>query len=167
MSHQVLAPKRVLLSFTHRNLSGNGDSIDADLRKTEGLNAWHVNYSFPINRQDATVYFDAQTADSEVLDDAFSSLDIESESSTYSLGVDYPVQRSSHSQFSVFASLEKRNSKSFLLGFPFSFSEGVENGEANITALRLGLNWTRRNRQQAIALRSTLSAGIDCTRCHE
>ncbi|MGI9304690.1 MAG: ShlB/FhaC/HecB family hemolysin secretion/activation protein [Gammaproteobacteria bacterium] len=154
--------ERALIAVAHSNISGYGDRLDFDVRKSKGLTAWHANYAVPISAKDVTVFLDAQMSESEIVEDDFASLDINSEADIYSLGIDYPVYRSERSQFGLFASLDRLHSKSFLLGtIPFSFSEGVENGEARITALRLGQSWNQRSRQRAIALQSTFSVGID------
>jgi hemolysin activation/secretion protein len=153
--------ERIMLMGEHNNISGFGDTLALDLRKSEGLSDWHINYAFPVTSKDLILYLDLQQADSKVVEDPFESLDMEYKLSTYRFGIDYPLFRSAFSRFSLFASLEKRHSESFLLGLPFSFNAWEEEGEAKITVLRLGQNWSQRGRQRAFELRSTISIGID------
>ena len=54
-----------------------------------------------------------------------------------------------------------RESDTFLLGLRFSFAEGVKNGKSTVSVIRGTLDWLDRDQQQAIALRTTLSGGID------
>ena len=61
----------------------------------------------------------------------------------------------------VAASIERQRTTSYLLGRRFSFSRGAENGRTDVTAIRLVQQWQRRSSDQAIALRSTESIGID------
>ena len=53
-----------------------------------------------------------------------------------------------------------RRSDTFLLGTPFSFSPGVQNGVSKVTVLRLRQSWTDRSRDQVVALRSTFNFGL-------
>ncbi len=55
-----------------------------------------------------------------------------------------------------------RRSQSFLLGSGFRFSEGLsEDGVAKVSVLRFGQSWSYRGRQNALALRNTVSVGLD------
>jgi hemolysin activation/secretion protein len=56
---------------------------------------------------------------------------------------------------------EHLESKQFLLGTPFSFSPGVENGKAKVTALRWAMEWIDRSPTRVIAARSRFSLGLD------
>jgi hemolysin activation/secretion protein len=153
--------ERIMLIGEHNNVSGYGDTLALDLRKSEGLTDWHINYAFPVTNSDLELYLDLQNSDSEVVEEPFNSLDMESRLNTYRLGIDYPISRTAFSRFSLFASLEKRHSESFLLGLPFSFNAWEDEGEARITVLRLGQSWSQRSRQRAFELRSTFSIGLD------
>lgn len=56
--------------------------------------------------------------------------------------------------------VEKRDAQSFLLGLPFSFTAGSDNGKTNVTALRLFQDWGNGDAEHALALRSTFSIGL-------
>ena len=56
---------------------------------------------------------------------------------------------------------EYLHNETFLLGEPFSFSLGAEDGESKVTALRLSQEWTYRTQTQVFAIRSRFSLGID------
>lgn len=47
-------------------------------------------------------------------------------------------------QLKLSLDLVGKHSESTLLGLPFSFSPGVENGKANVRVARLGLQWQQR-----------------------
>lgn len=59
------------------------------------------------------------------------------------------------------ARFEHRRSKTFLLGEPFSFSRGVQDGESRVSVIRLSGEWLERTVRQVFALRSIFSIGID------
>jgi hemolysin activation/secretion protein len=157
----TVGAERIMLVGKHNNVSGYGDRLGLDLRKSKGLTNWHINYAFPVSSDDLELFLDLQKADSEVVEDPFDLLDMKSSLSTYRLGIDYPISHTAFTRLSFFASLEKRHSESFLLGLPFSFNSWEDEGEAKITVLRLGQSWSQRGRQQAFELRSTISVGID------
>jgi hemolysin activation/secretion protein len=48
-----------------------------------------------------------------------------------------------------------------LLGDPFSFSPGAQNGKSTVTAVRVAFEWTESTAQQVLALRSRFSIGLD------
>jgi hemolysin activation/secretion protein len=52
-------------------------------------------------------------------------------------------------------------SKTLLLGEPFAFSPGTQDGKAADTALRLTLEWLDRTPSQVLAVRSRFSLGVD------
>jgi hemolysin activation/secretion protein len=157
----AVGEERIMLMGEHNNLSGFGDSLALNLRKSQGLTEWSLSYALPVTSNDLALYLDIQQTKSKLIEKPFESLDMESKLSTYRLGFDYPLIRTAFSSLRLFASVEKRNSESFLLGDPFSFNTWEEEGEAKITVLRLGQSWGQRGRQRAFELRSTISIGID------
>lgn len=48
-----------------------------------------------------------------------------------------------------------------LLGRPFSFYEGVQDGRSKVSVIHLSQNWLRRGRRQVLAARSTINLGVD------
>ena len=71
------------------------------------------------------------------------------------------MRRSLQGNFTVGADLTVRDNSNTLLGEPFSFSAGEEDGESRVSALRLWQDFTRRSADQVIALRSSFNFGID------
>jgi len=150
---------RVLLGLSHQNLTGFADTLGLETRQTEGLSSWSIRYSVPISRHDAQFFIDAQKTDSRVVEEDFSALDINTSSENYSIGVEYPVYRTANSRIGVSFSLNKKQSNSFLLGQPFSFSEAVENGIAEVDVVKTGIAWNQSNRQRAISVSAKASFG--------
>ena len=145
----------------HRNLSGIGDTLELTLDGAEGLQEGHIGYSIPVNARDTTLGLSLHRTDSEVVEAPFDALDVESEEQTVSLSLTQPFRPSLNETFTLGLSLDLRRSESFLLGAPFPFVLGTDNGESRLTVLRFSQEWLRRGRSQVIAARSLLSGGID------
>jgi len=152
---------RTLLGAEHDNLTGWGDRLITNFRHSEGLNAWQLRYSFPVSASDALVFVNVQQSDSEIVEGAFSELDINSSTSSLEVGTDIPIYQTKISRLGASFSLAKKRSESFLLGERFSFSEGVEDGIAELSVVNLGVLWSQRSRQDAVSISSTISSGID------
>jgi hemolysin activation/secretion protein len=63
--------------------------------------------------------------------------------------------------------LAHRDSRTYLLGEPFSFSPGSAKGHAHYTALRLTADWVQRSIDVVLAVSLTATQGIDGTRSVE
>ena len=142
-----------------RNVTGFGDAIAAGFTGTEGLREGRGSYAVPLTRWDTTLEAHGQATWSEVVEAPFDELEIESRTQTYGLTLSQPVFRSSEQRAEVFVTGEWRQSRSFLLGSPFSFVEGPDEGKAEITVARFGANWSHRTKSQVLALSSLLSWG--------
>jgi hemolysin activation/secretion protein len=144
-----------------RNLFGVGDTLSFRIGLTEGLEDVIGYYEVPVTARDTTVQIRYDRSSSEVIESPFDLLDIEGESSTFGVGVRHPIYHTSSHEVAMALRCELRESETFLLGHPFSFTEGVENGKSRVTALRFVQEWFYRKPTQVIALRSVLSVGLD------
>ncbi|NES84597.1 MAG: ShlB/FhaC/HecB family hemolysin secretion/activation protein, partial [Moorea sp. SIO2B7] len=148
--------------LNHNNLLGFGDRAYAEYEITEGLDKYNVGYQFPVNAHDGTVNVRYEKYDSEIVEEPFSDLDIESDSYTLSLGFRQPIIRTTTSEFALSLSLDLRQSRTFLFeDEPFSFSVGPEDGKSRITALRFSQEWINRYPKRVLAARSQFSFGLD------
>ena len=89
-----------------------------------------------------------------------SSLNVTSSFSSIGVGLSRPVYRTPEEVLTLGASLERRRQQTFLLGMPFDFTPGTENGTAVVTPLRLYQDWLDRDAEHAFAARSTFSFGL-------
>lgn len=149
------------LYAAHWNLTGRGDALDAELSWTEGLDDVRLAYALPLSARGVTLGLEYENSDSQVIEEPFDALDIESAFWRVVLGLGYPVYRSLQRRFDVTVRLENARSRTvFLGGIPFP-SLGAENGESEVAVVRLSGDWIERQQNQVIAARSTLSWGID------
>jgi hemolysin activation/secretion protein len=149
------------LRGSHLNLSGHGDTFDFRLAGGEGLREWEAGYRMPLNARDTELGLHWHGVDSEVVEPPFDALDIESNESTLGLSLTHPLRPSVNETIALGLTLDLRRSETFLLGAPFPFVTGTDNGESRLSVLRLSQEWLQRGRSQVLAARSLLSAGID------
>jgi hemolysin activation/secretion protein len=149
------------LNASYSNILGLGDRLNAAYARTDGLNLYDVNYSIPFNARDGLLTFRYSNSDSRIVTEPFSDLGIKSESETFAVSVRQPLFRSVQEELALGLGLDVRRSQTFLEGRPFSFSEGVDNGEAKAAVVRFTQDWLNRNRTGVIAARSVFSFGID------
>lgn len=154
---------RAYLYGLDRNLTGVGDSLGLSYgHSLESSTAdWRVFYARPLNARDTTVQVWAEQNETSVIEDRFDTLDITSKLQTYGISLTQPFYRTPQQTLSLGMNLERRHSESFLLGIPFSFAPGEENGQATVTVARFVQEWLDRRLDQVIAARSTFSFGLD------
>jgi hemolysin activation/secretion protein len=149
------------LTMSFGNLLGRSDPLRLQVGASEGLKDAAIDYSVPLTARDLRVFLSGEITDSDVVEEPFNAIDVESTSSSLQIGLSWPVIRTLDDELRLEAGLERERSTTSLLGRRFSFSEGVENGRSDVTALRLVQQWQRRSQDQVIALRSTESIGLD------
>jgi len=148
------------MKFVLRSLTGLGETVEIDINKTEGSITGSADFAIPITASDTFLRIGYDHNDSEVVEAPFNAVDIESESETINISIDHPLYLTSRQRLTAGLTLERRSSKTFLLGVPFSFSPGVQNGKSTVTALRFYQGWLDRTRTRVVAARSTFSLGI-------
>ncbi|OQY57066.1 MAG: hypothetical protein DRR08_02180 [Candidatus Parabeggiatoa sp. nov. 2] len=159
---------RAQIEFWHRNVTGMfgkgwglGDTLYLRYGLTEGLSDFGVKYSLPLNSYDTTLSFQLERSDSEVIEYPFSQLDVESEADTYAITLSHPWIKTPSESLDFTLRLEKRASKTFLLGRPFSFSPGVREGESELSVIRFSQDYVKRSTNRVIAGRSSFNFGVD------
>lgn len=149
------------IQASYANLIGLGDQISAGYGITEGLDSFDVGFAVPVNPMDGTISVGYSNDDSRILETDFEDLDIRSESETFSLNFRQPIVRTPTEEFALGLGVDLRRSTTFLEDQPFSFSVGPEDGESNVTVVRLSQDWVKRDARSVLAARSQFSIGID------
>jgi len=148
------------LAVTFGNLLGRSDPLRLELEVSEGLRDFTAGYSVPLTARDLRLFVAGEISDADVVTSPGSELDVESRYAALEVGVEMPVLRTLDQELRVGASLERQHSETYLLGRRFSFSPGAEDGETDVTALRLSQQWQHRSSDQVVALRSSFSFGL-------
>lgn len=151
------------ISALHRNLFGFGDSIFLSYTNTEGSDGFDASYTIPINPRNGTLRFAAGVTNSDVIEEPFNILDIQSESRYFELSLRQPLYQTTSEEFALgFTAAHQRSQTE--LGFlgPFPLSPGADNeGRTRITSLRFFQEWTQRSSRHVLAARSQFSVGVD------
>lgn len=155
-----VAPLLVKTWISDLNLTGHGDSLAAGYGNAEGLDEYEASYTVPFTAADSLLRLYFSRTDSTVMEEPFDAVDIQGETENYGISVSHPFFRTPEHQFTGSLTFERRHSKTYLLGLPFSFSPGVRNGASDITALRFTQEWLDRGQNHVLALRSTMSVGL-------
>lgn len=143
------------------NLLGVGDLLALQYGRSEGINDGAVSYSLPVASDDTRVSLRYDVNSTLVVAQDVEPLNITGRYDSIGLGLSRPFYRTPEQTLTLGSSLEWRRSRTFLLGDPFSFSSGAENGRTNVTALRFYQDWLDRSAERVVAVRSTFSVGIN------
>jgi hemolysin activation/secretion protein len=160
--------ERGLATIAHDSLTGNGDRFrftygqSIPMNNTTGvLPLIDTSYSVPFTPYDTTFIAGYRRTDFEVVSDPFRALEIKGHIEIFSFTLQQPVYRTLNHQVTVGVQGEYLYNKNTLLGQPFDFFAGYQNGVANVAALRFLQEWTYRSQDTVIGARSRFSIGLD------
>lgn len=156
-----IGAEAVTVGYSDFNLTGRGDALGMSLSGSEGSISAGLNYEYPLTASGSklTGYF--SYSDSEVVEEPFDQLNIESDSQEFGLAYSTPVYEKNSTSVDVSLGLNHKDSSSFLLGEPFSFSSGAIEGESKSSNISLGSNIVYREAAQVTALSLTWRQGVD------
>ena len=144
------------------HLMGFGDIVSFDFTKTDGLTRYNTGYSIPFNSRDGVVGVSYTNADSEIVEDPISALDIQADYETFVLNIRQPIDLGKSAELAIGAELELIKSETFVNNdFSFAFVDGLEDGQSRITALRLIQEYFNQSERSSIALRSRFNLGLN------
>ncbi|MDJ0532949.1 MAG: ShlB/FhaC/HecB family hemolysin secretion/activation protein [Xenococcaceae cyanobacterium MO_207.B15] len=149
--------------ITHNNLLGFGDRVKIAYINTDGSDSLSdLSYTIPINPYNGTIQLVHRRTDSEIIEEPFDELNIESESRQYEIAYRQPVYQTPNQDVALGIAFTRDDSKTPPLAGVFSLSRGSnEAGEINISALRLFQEYVARDETQVLAFSSQFSIGID------
>ncbi|HEY9768258.1 MAG TPA: ShlB/FhaC/HecB family hemolysin secretion/activation protein [Coleofasciculaceae cyanobacterium] len=155
------------LELNHYNVLGYADRFSFVFKNTDGSNDFDTSYSIPVNSLDGTLGLRYRYVDSDIIEEDFAEIDIESQTDEFELTLRQPILRRANAESTQELALglefSRQTNEVTLPDRPFpELSFGAdENGETKISALRFFQDWTRRTRKDVLAVRSQLSAGVD------
>ena len=158
----VVGAERGLATVTHQNLTGHGDPFTFTYGGSEGVNPLiYTSYSLPLNARDTTFTFEYRLNEFKVVESPFQPLDITSNVQIFTATLRHPVYRSLNQEFALAITGEKLQNQIFLQGQPSNLIAGMQNGNANDTAIRFIQEYTYRTQASVLAARSRFSVGIN------
>jgi hemolysin activation/secretion protein len=158
----VVGAERGLVTVAHQNLTGNGDTALVTYGRSRGVNPLiDASYTLPLNAYDTSIFFGYRQNDFTAVEDPFRPLDIQSEAQIFTLMLRQPIYRTLTDEVALSIMGERLYNKTTLLGQPFDFAGGYQDGVAVVSALRFMQEWTHRTALSVLAVRSRLSVGIN------
>jgi hemolysin activation/secretion protein len=158
----IVGAERGLATLAHQNLTGHGDTAMVTYGRSSGVDPLiESSYTVPLNAYDTTFSFAYRRNDFVVVESPFDVLDIGSQSEIFTLSLRQPLIRTLTDEVAVSITGERLFNKTTLLGEPFDFVAGYQNGVAVVSALRFGQEWIHRTADSVIAVRSRFSVGIN------
>ena len=158
---------RIGVSLSQGNFFGFGDRISVGYAHTDGSDSLNdLTYTVPLNPQNGTFSFTYLYSDSEIIEEPFDALNIESTRNTYQATYRQPLYQTPNEDFALGFSFTRDESEvkykpPGVREFePFPLSPEPD-GQTKISALRFFQEYTSRNQSQVFALRSQFSLGID------
>ncbi len=145
------------LSISRANLLGIGDRLTVGYGNSDGSNDFKLSYAVPINAQDGRLRVSYAQADSRVVLEPFSVLDIQSVTREGTLAFVQPIIYRPDEQLSLGIAFSRKESKSLFLGGFLLPDEGL----TRISALSISQEWVRRNQRFLFAVRSEFDFGLD------
>ncbi len=150
-----------ILSGWLRNVTGWGDEIVWDVIYSEGSLSGGGGLSLPLTAYDTRFVFDFNLSRTTALEQ-LTPLDVKSRYNGYNFALSQPLYQSLQHRLSFTSTLSIRHNQMFLGGKGFAFSDGDdEKGRSQSTAIRNALDYSYQDERQALALRSTVSVGIN------
>lgn len=153
---------RLETQFTTGNLTGMGDSLQLSFAFTRGSNELNFGYTVPINARNGTIGVNFGISNSNVIEEPFDVLDIESKSSFFELTLRQPFVQTPTEDFAMGLTFGRRSSEATILGeVPFPAPGADLEGKTKITTLRFFQEWSKRSSQAVLAARSQLTFGLN------
>ncbi|MDP9199944.1 MAG: BamA/TamA family outer membrane protein [Pseudomonadota bacterium] len=150
-----------VVSLTHRSLTHHGDYLIANYGVADGLDNLYVAYGLPLTAADLTFEGHYSEGQSDIVEAPFDTLDIVSDTESYGGRLFRPMIKTLTQLLTLSLEFEHKKSRSSLLGVPFSFSPGEVDGGSKVSAVRAGVEWSRRWTRDALAMRLKISKGVD------
>lgn len=147
--------------IAYNNIIGVGERIFGQYNFTEGFDAYSIGFSLPIIPINGIFEAEYRQGDSEIILDVLRDADIEAKVETFSLKYQQEIIDSDKRTINLGVLFTVSENNTSLLGEPFSFSDGVEEGRALTNILSFTGDWVERNSNSAIISRVELAVGID------
>jgi hemolysin activation/secretion protein len=148
------------LALADRNLLGFGDVLSADVGVTEGGFDFGAGYTVPITSHDTTFGAYYLRNENVVIEEQYKNINIQSTSETFGIKLRQPLYKTVSREIAISVAGEYRESRSWLLGHPFTFSLGEHDGVSRVSVVRFGQEFVLRDNQYMVALNSTINLGI-------
>jgi hemolysin activation/secretion protein len=146
------------------HLFGQGDIFSFGYTKTakNGLTRYSTGYSIPVNKYNGTISFKYTNADTKIIEEPVSALDIQADFETYKLSFRQPIKSNEVEELAMDFTLERIQSETFIKDdFSLAFVDGLPDGKSQMTVLRFAQEYFNQGEKSSLAVRSQFNVGID------
>ncbi len=144
------------VQLSHNNLTGLGDRLNVTYYNTEGSNTlddW--SYTVPINAKNGTISLRHRRTRSEIIEEPFDELDIDTNSRTYEVSFRQPIYQTPSTEIALGLTGSVKESRTTLLDEPFPGSVGADDdGEIKIYSVRFFQEYASRSTNEVFVARS-------------
>jgi hemolysin activation/secretion protein len=144
-----------------RDLTGYGDEWRGTVIRAGGDTEGSGVFSIPVSANNASFQAYFSYANSGIIEQPFEPLNIDETTRTYGLLFTVPLVNRLNDRFAVFVGAESDHSYTTLLGQPFSFSPGAQNGVSDVAVALGGIDWLLHGESSVTDLRLTYRRGVD------
>jgi hemolysin activation/secretion protein len=148
------------LGVRHQNLTGRGDDLSLFFDTTEGTNSGGMAYRYPFPSFRGAIETFYSLGDTIVVEEPFDQIDIESEIDTVGILFNRAFGDVSGS-LALSAGIERKTSKTTLLGQRYDYSFGYSNGESEATVLAFSINYSKKSPRSALVVRGSYRQEIE------
>ncbi len=150
------------LDLNYGNVTGNGDliAINYDHTFAGGMDDINVSYNLPVNSLDGTVGIGFEYNTNEVIQEPFDRLNIEGESTTFSLNYRQPIIKNPRQELALSVGFTYENGQTFILDEPTGFGFGPDSeGRTKTSVINFAQDYLTRNDTGVWYLRSQFNLG--------
>ncbi len=155
------------VTYTEANLLGNGERLDVSLGRAGGLASIEARYRTFLNPKGGTLGVSVGFTGSEVEEEPFDILEIESGAAFYELTWRQPLKKTPTEEFALGLTASRQGTRSIFLeeffgeevGFPTRGAD--DDGRSRINAVRFFQEWVKQQPKSVLAARSQFSVGLD------
>lgn len=149
-----------LLGFD--NAIGIGDAVTFEAGISDGLRQLAGEVSAPVSPWETTLALGFRWSSAQIVEDPLEdAFRFATRTRTFSATLRQPLGAFVGGELETFLVGALRRAKSTLDSDGFSFVDGPEDGVSKLSVVRWGLDWTRRGRATAFAMRSLFSVGLE------
>lgn len=158
---------RVGVNVGHRDLFGVRDVLNVDFGSSvdDGLSVGVVNggadYALPISIHDFMFRTYVNYAEFTILDDAFTSVNIQSKSTSFGFSQSMPLMKTNHADISVGIGLDVKRMTLTMFGEPATLSSGFVDGESHSTPLVIHFDAMYQKRGVFISMHGGYRRGLN------
>ncbi|NGZ05198.1 MAG: ShlB/FhaC/HecB family hemolysin secretion/activation protein [Magnetococcales bacterium] len=151
---------RSVLGVVHESLLGWGDRLEGEWIHSAGVNDVMISYQWPLPGSESSLHARIGRSTAAVVQEPLAPLDIVSHTNSYQLVFKHRLERNPRDELAWSLGVQHKKSRTELLGVPFDFVRGTDQGESVVHEIDLGGEWIRRDLEQVLALLATLRWGV-------